>query len=99
MFVVLSRFEIANGMVEEVRAAFRERPHRVEDAPGFVRMEVMSPCDKPEEVWLLTYWSDADSFNAWHHSHAYKDAHRGIPKGLKLVPRSTELRQFNVFAR
>ena len=57
-FVALSRFVVANGMIDEVKAAFRNRPHLVEEAPGFVRMEVLSPLDRPEEVWLMTYWSD-----------------------------------------
>ena len=43
----MSRFTVANGMEDEVRQAFRDRPHLVDDAPGFVRMEVLSPVDDP----------------------------------------------------
>jgi len=91
--VVLSKFVIANGMAAEVKAAFRDRPRLVDGAPGFVRMEVLSPLERPEEIWLVTYWTDAASFEAWHHSHHYKESHRGIPGGLKLVPRETEIRR------
>lgn len=98
MITVLSRFTIANGMVAEVREAFRHRPHEVDQAAGFLRMEVMSPSDKPEEIWLMTWWRDEPSFTAWHKSHAYQASHRGMPKGLKLVPGSTEIRRFEVFA-
>lgn len=98
MFVALSRFTIANDMVAEVREAFRARPHLVDAAPGFVDMEVMSPVEAPAEIWLLTRWSDEASYRAWHRSHAYHDSHRGIPKGLKLVPRSTRIDLFEVFA-
>ena len=98
MFVVQSRFTIANGMITEVREAFKNRPHLVDTAPGFKRMEVLSPTDKPEEIWLITYWTDEPSFKAWHHGHTYHDAHQGIPKGLKLVPKSTEIRSFELFA-
>lgn len=80
-------------MIDEVREAFRRRPHLVDDAPGFVRMEVLSPIDRPEEIWLMTWWTDAESFRSWHHSHLYRDSHKGIPKGLKLVPGETEIRQ------
>lgn len=45
MFVALSRFQIANDMSDEVRGAFCERPHLVDDAAGFLGMEVMSPID------------------------------------------------------
>ncbi len=57
-------------------------------------MDVISPLERPEELWLVTYWTDEASFTAWHHSHLYRDAHAGIPKGLKLVPGDTEIRKF-----
>lgn len=96
LVAVRSRFVIANGMVGEVRAAFRNRPHHVDAAPGFIRMEVLSPTDRPEEIWLMTYWADAQSYRDWHGSHLYRDSHAGIPKGLKLIGRETEIRQLEV---
>lgn len=95
MFTALSRFVVANGLSEEVREAFRNRPHLVDDAPGFVRMDVLVPCENPEEFWLLTTWTDQESFRTWHRGHGYKEAHAGIPKGLKLVRGETRLRRFD----
>lgn len=97
--VVRSKFVIANDMGAEVRAAFRARPHLVDDAPGFVRMEVLSPVDRPDEIWLMTYWTDRASFTAWHHSHLYRDSHAGIPRGLKLVRGETEIRELEFVCR
>lgn len=94
-FAALSRFTVANGMEDEVKTAFRRRPHLVDDVPGFVRMEVISPQDRPNEIWLLTFWTEPAAFDEWHHSHVYRESHKGIPKGLKLVPRSTELVRFD----
>jgi heme-degrading monooxygenase HmoA len=74
--------------------AFVQRPHLVDNAPGFIRLEVISPVDNRDEIWLLTYWLDEQSFKSWHHSHLYHDSHKGIPKGLKLVPKSVRLRFF-----
>lgn len=93
-FVALSKFVIANGMTTEVKAAFRTRPHLVDVAPGYLRMDVISPVERPEEIWLITFWTDEASFRAWHRSHLYHDAHKGIPKGLKLVPGQTQVRHF-----
>jgi heme-degrading monooxygenase HmoA len=93
-FVALSRFTIGNEMTEQVWQAFRERPHLVDGAPGFVRLEVLSPVDNPDEIWLFTYWTDENSFKVWHHSHLYRESHKAIPKGLKLVPKSASLRYF-----
>jgi len=93
-FVALSKFVIANDMTSEVKEAFRQRPHLVDDQPSFVRMEVLSPVERPQEIWLITFWTDAASFKIWHHSHLYHQSHKGIPKGLKLVPGEQEIRHF-----
>lgn len=96
MVMVMSRFVIANDLVTEVKQAFANRPGLVDRAPGFIRMSVVSPQETPNEIWLITYWRDKASYEVWHRSHAYHDSHRGIPKGLKLVPGSTEVRTFDV---
>ena len=96
--VALSRFTIANGMAGEVRAAFCNRLHCVDSVAGFLGMEVMSPLGDAAEIWLLTRWSDEESYRNWHRGHDYHESHKGIPKGLKLVPGSTEIRLFEVFA-
>lgn len=98
MIVALSRFTIANDMANEVRAAFRQRPHFVDVAEGYIGMEVMSPPDNPAEVWLFTRWRDEQCFLDWHKGHDYHDAHKGIPKGLKLIPGSAEIKILEVFA-
>lgn len=93
-FVALSKFKVRNGMEADVRDAFVQRPHLVDDAAGFVRMDVVSPTADAAEFWLLTYWEDEASFREWHHSHLYRESHSGIPHGLKLVPEVTELLTF-----
>ena len=97
-FVALSRFTIRNDMSRQVREAFVARPHLVDSAHGFLGMQVMSPVGNPSEIWLMTRWIDEQSYSAWHKSHRYHDSHKGIPKGLKLVPGSTEIRGFELFA-
>jgi len=98
MIIALSRFTIANNMADEVRTAFRQRPHRVDGVPGFLGMEVMSPVGEPAEIWLVTRWLDEQSYHDWHRGHQYQASHQGIPKGLKLVPGSTKIQLFEVFA-
>ena len=98
MFVALSRFIVANDTSDAVRTAFRNRPHLVDCAPGFLSMQVMYPIDGPKEVWLVTHWRDEQSYRTWHRSHEYHELHKGIPKGLKLVPGSANVRLFEVFA-
>lgn len=95
MFLALSRFIVANGKTPEVKAAFQARPHLVDRAPGFLRMEVVCPRDNPHEFWLLTWWTEEALYESWHRSHQYHESHKGIPKGLKLVPKSAEIRYFD----
>ena len=95
MFIALSRFIVANDTTDQVKDAFVARPHLVDSAPGFLRLEVLSPQDNPDEIWLLTYWTEEAHYRTWHRSHEYHEAHKGIPKGLKLVPKSAEIRFFD----
>jgi heme oxygenase (mycobilin-producing) len=104
-FVALSRFEVAEGEdplgsshIDRVKQAFRERPHLVDNAPGFQRLDVFSPRSNPNEIWLLTFWDDEASYRVWHKSHEYHESHKGIPKGIRLVPRSTKLEFFDLIA-
>jgi heme-degrading monooxygenase HmoA len=94
MFVALSKFVVANGMTEQVKHAFAQRPHLVDSAPGFVRLDVISPTDNLDEIWLITYWEDEASYRTWHHGHTYHASHCQLPKGLKLVPKSAQTRFF-----
>jgi len=95
MFVALSKFVVANGMTGEVKTAFQNRPHLVDNVAGFIRLEVLSPQDNPDEIWLVTYWNDAESYHDWHSSDLHHESHQGIPKGLKLIPQATEIRFFD----
>jgi len=95
MFVALSRFTVGNEMSGQVKEAFRNRPHLVNQASGFQRLDVISPADNPDEIWLITYWTDEESFTSWHRSHRFREVHQWIPKGLKVVPRSAKLQSFH----
>src|SRR5271170_4603027 len=78
-------------MEEAVRQAFRDRPHFVDQAPGFLSMEVLAKQDDPSFFWLSTWWADLRSYQAWHSSEAHAASHRGIPKGLRLDATYTKL--------
>lgn len=97
-FVVISRFRVANGTSQEVRDAFLARPHLVDDVSGFEGMEVLSPTGDSDEFWLLTRWKDEPSYRSWHHGHAYRESHKGIPQGLKLDASRTAIMTFKSFA-
>ena len=98
MFVAMSTFVVSNGMELDVKDAFCNRPHMVDDVDGFIRMEVMNPIDEPEEFLLLTYWQDEACWKQWYHGHSDKDSHKGIPNGLKLDGKRTKIRYYKLFS-
>ena len=93
MFVALSTFTVANEMAPQVKEAFINRPHFVDSAPGFIRMQVLSPQENPDEIWMMTYWADEESYAAWYKNHM-QESHQNVPKGLRLVPHSAKVRFF-----
>ncbi len=91
MVTVISRFRVRNGLEEQVRRAFLDRPRLVEKAPGFCDLSVATDASDPSVFLLLTRWTDAESFRAWHRSEAHHQSHHMVPEGLKLDPAFTSL--------
>ncbi len=98
-FVALSIFEVSNGMINEVQEAFVNRPHFVENAEGFVKLEVLSPFENKNEIWLITYWENENCYKNWFKSENHKKSHDFMPKGLKLNPEKTSLLKFNFISK
>jgi len=95
MFVAMSRFRVRPGQEQMVRDAFLDRPTRVDKQPGFVRMEVLSPEDRTNEFWLITMWTNRESFETWH-DHHLNESHSAMPRGLKVEKGSRALQYFEL---
>ncbi len=91
MLLAISRFKVANGLEEQVKQAFFHRPHLVDTAAGYLGMETFTLRDEPRVFYLVTRWTNHETFKAWHASPAHHASHKGIPKGLKLDPEFTEI--------
>ena len=91
MILVVSRFRVTNGREDAVRDAFFNRPHLVDKVAGFLGMEVFTAAADPAYFYLLTRWTDIDSYRTWHSSDAHRLSHKGIPRGLKLDRTATEV--------
>jgi heme-degrading monooxygenase HmoA len=89
--LAISRFRVVNGLEQAVTVAFQDRPHLVEQAPGFLGMNVFTDHGDPGTFLLITRWKDLESYRAWHSSEAHTLSHKGIPAGLKLDPAQTQL--------
>jgi heme-degrading monooxygenase HmoA len=91
MIMVVSRFKVANGLEDSVSTAFLNRPRLVEQAEGFLGLEVFTDHGDPSIFYLCTRWTTESAFRQWHSSEAHHASHQGIPKGLKLDPAYTRL--------
>jgi len=91
VIVVTSRFRVVNGMEQDVADAFRRRPRRVEQAAGFLGLEVFTEADEPGVFHLVTRWTDRASYEAWHGGAEHKASHALIPKELELDPGATRV--------
>ena len=71
MIVALSRFKVANGMEDSVAEAFRNRPRLVENAEGFLSLEVFTDRTDATIFYLSTRWSTESAFRLWHSGAAH----------------------------
>jgi len=85
MYVSLSRLRVASERVEELVAAFRGRAHLVDDADGFVDLEVWRSDREPGEVIMVSRWRDRECFRAYMRSPAHAVSHGRIPPELKTA--------------
>ncbi len=98
MFVALSRFTIQDHMTDAVRAACDGHSELLQRAQGCVGTLVLSPQEASQEVWRLTHWVDEASYCVWQQACGAQESSEDIPQGLALVPRSVEIRHFDVLA-
>ncbi len=81
MFIVANRVYVAAGWEEEFEERFRRRAGRIEQQPGFVRMEVLKPVSEDTPYVVSTTWENEQAFRAWVGSADFKEAHANpLPK-------------------
>lgn len=52
-------------MIAAIRQTLEGGPHNHDRPEGFVRLEVNRPVGADDEVWLMTWWQDQESYVAW----------------------------------
>jgi heme-degrading monooxygenase HmoA len=92
MIIAMSRFRVINHREQDVRQAFLNRPRFVDNLAGFLGIEIFQDHTDGAIFYLLTRWTDHDSFRKWHSSPAHQRSHELMPKGLKLDNAFTEIR-------
>jgi heme-degrading monooxygenase HmoA len=82
MYVSLSRLRVEEERAAELVAAFRRRAHLVDDADGFVDLEVWQSDREAGEIVMVSRWRDRDALKAYMKSEAHQASHDRIDPDL-----------------
>ena len=79
----MSRLRVEEERSDELIAAFQRRAHLVDDAEGFLDLEVWRSDRDPGEVLMVSRWRDRDAFKAYMKSAEHRVSHDRIDPALK----------------
>jgi heme-degrading monooxygenase HmoA len=82
MYVSLSRLRVPEKRASELVTAFRGRAHLVEEADGFVDLQVWQSDRDAGELVMVSRWRDRDAFKAYMKSEAHRISHARIDPDL-----------------
>jgi heme-degrading monooxygenase HmoA len=97
MYVSLSRLRVTADRADELVEAFRNRVHLVDDAGGFVDLEVWRSDRDPDEVIMVSRWQDRESFRAYMRSREHAISHDRIPAELQAAIQLERLEHLHTY--
>ncbi len=97
MYVSLSRLRVGAERVEELVEAFRGRAHLVDDAEGFVELEVWRSDREPGEVIMVSRWRERECFRNYRRSEAHTISHGRIHPGLEAAIQLERLEHLHTY--
>ena len=83
MYVSMSRLRVPAARADELVRAFRSRVGLVDDADGFVDLQVWQSDRDEGELIMVSRWRDRDAFKAYMRSDAHQVSHRRIDPELQ----------------
>ncbi len=97
MYVSMSRLRVPDDRSDELVAAFRNRARLVEDADGFVDLQVWRSDRDPGELIMVSRWRDRQAFTAYMRSPAHQVSHDRIDPGLQTDIRLQRLEHLHTY--
>ena len=93
----MSRLRLPEEDAPALVAAFRDRARLVDDADGFVDLQVWQSDRDAGEVLMVSRWRDRDCFRAYMRSAEHRSSHDRIPDALKAVIRLERLEHLHTY--
>ena len=81
----MSRLRVDEQRSDELVAAFRARAHLVDEADGFLDLQVWRSDRDPSEVLMVSRWRDRDAFKTYMKSSEHRVSHDRIDYDLKAA--------------
>ena len=97
MYVSLSRLRVPVEHAPELVAAFRRRAHLVDDADGFVDLQVWQSDRDPEEIVMVSRWRDRAAFRDYMRSDAHRVSHERIDPSLDAAIKLERLEHMHTY--
>lgn len=97
VYVSMSRLRVAPDSAPELVAAFRDRVHLVDDAAGFLGLEVWQNDRDAGELIMVSHWTDRDSFKTYMKSDAHRFSHGRIAADLQAEIKLQALEHLHTF--
>ena len=97
MYVSLSRLRVPEERAPQLVAAFRGRARLVEDADGFVDLQVWQSDSDPGELVMVSRWRDREAFKAYMKSERHRVSHDRIDPELNGAIRLERLEHMHTY--
>jgi heme-degrading monooxygenase HmoA len=97
VYVSLSRLRVPEERAPELVAAFRRRAHLVDDADGFVDLQVWQSDRDAGELVMVSRWRDRRAFTAYMRSDAHRVSHSRIDPALDAAIKLERLEHLHTY--
>jgi heme-degrading monooxygenase HmoA len=97
MYVSMSRLRVAAARSDALIAAFRRRAHLVDDADGFIDLQVWRSDRDHEEVLMVSRWRDRAAFTAYMRSAEHRLSHDRIDPSLQEAIKLERLEHLHTY--
>ena len=93
----MSRLRVDGDRSDELIAAFQARAHLVDDADGFLDLQVWRSDRDPTEVLMVSRWRDRDAFKTYMKSVEHRVSHDRIDPSLQEAIRLERLEHLHTY--
>lgn len=97
MYVSLSRLRVELSRAPELITAFRRRAHLVDDAEGFIDLQVWQSDRDVGELVMVSRWRDRAAFTAYMRSPEHQISHGRIDPSLDAAIKLEALEHLHTY--